>query len=527
MSIDFAMPYASRRAPVMAGDVVVTSQPLATQAGIEALRRGGNAVDAALAAAITLTVVEPTGNGVGSDAFAIVWDGTKLRGINGSGRAPRSADAASLDGRLPVRGWSAVTVPGAVSTWVALSEELGLLPFAELFEAGVRYADEGFCVTQSIAARWAIESATLSGFDEFSKHFLPEGRAPATGETFRSRELARTLERIAATTGEAFYQGELAEAMVADAKRHGVGLTLDDLAGHSADWVETVSLKFQGVDVHELPPNGQGLATLIMLGIFERHPACDAPLDSADSLHLQIEAMKLALADVYRYVADPEAMSVAATDLLDDGYLHERARLIDMTRASDPGHGTPRPGGTVYLAAADRSGMMVSYIQSNYQGFGSGIVVPGTGISMQNRGAGFSLDPRHPNYLQGGKRPFHTIMPGMVTRSGSADMSFGVMGGPMQPQGHAQAIIRSYLFGQNPQAVADAPRWRVVEGLTVAFEDALPADVVNELARRGHRVAARTPDDSFAFGGAQLIRKWNGGYIAGSDPRKDGQAAGF
>lgn len=527
--MDFERPAhtTTSRAPVLAKNVVATSQPLATQAGLNALRRGGNAVDAALSAAITLTVVEPTGNGLGSDAFAIVWDGTKVRGLNASGRSARALDPAQYLGGMPNRGWPTVTVPGAVSAWVALSEAYGSLPFSELFDAAVSYAEDGFMVTPSIAHRWSTEAAELSGFEGFAHYFLPDGRPPAVGEVFRIPDLARSLRSVAESHGETFYRGPLADAIVADARKHGGVLAHEDLASHAAEWVDTVALDFRGARVHEIPPNGQGLATLLMLGLYSRHEAAGAPLNSADSIHLQIECMKLALADAYRYVTDPDHMTVRSEQLLDSAYLEDRVKQVDMKRAQDPGYGTPPPGGTVYLCAADSEGKMVSFIQSNYQGFGSGVVVPGTGISLQNRGTGFSLDPEHPNYIRGGKRPFHTIIPGLTTVGGAADMVFGVMGGPIQAQGHAQVVIRTYVHGQDPQQIVDAPRWRLVGGFDVAIEPGLSQETLEELKRRGHRLIARTPADAFAFGGSQIIRRFGDGYIAGSDRRKDGQAAGF
>ncbi|MDZ7704775.1 MAG: gamma-glutamyltransferase [Trueperaceae bacterium] len=317
--------------------------------------------------------------------------------------------------------------------------------------------------------------------------------------------------------------------MVADAQAHGALLRAEDLAQHRAEWVGTLSQGYgeEGLELHEIPPNGQGLAALIALGILDHHPLRDYPVDSADSLHLQIEAMKLAFADVHRYVGEPDTMDVTAQMLLEPAYLAERAKQIDMTRAQDPDFGVPPRGGTVYLTAADQNGMMVSFIQSNYYGFGSGVVVPGTGISLQNRGAGFTLEQGHPNEVGGGKRPFHTIIPGFVTRHGQPLMSFGVMGGPMQPQGHVQMMTRLYDYSQNPQVASDAPRWRVMEGLKVAVENSFSSDVLDELTSRGHVLHREELDRSFAFGGAQLIHRAEGGYVAGSDSRKDGQAVGF
>ncbi|HUU43449.1 MAG TPA: gamma-glutamyltransferase, partial [Planctomycetota bacterium] len=354
------------------------------------------------------------------------------------------------------------------------------------------------------------------------RDFTVNGRAPRAGETWRFEDQARTLERIAGTKGEAFYRGELAAKIAAHAKASGGLMTVDDLAKHAADPVEPIATAFRGHTLHEIPPNGQGLAALIALGILERLDIADMQVDSADFFHVQIEAMKLAFADAHRYIADRDAMEFAPTELLRDDYLAARAGLIDMKRAGAPAFGVPYEGGTVYLAAADASGMMVSYIQSNYAGFGSGIVVPGTGISLQNRGRGFTLEAGHPNEVGPRKRPYHTIIPAFVTRDGSPVMSFGVMGGPMQPQGHVQMMVRVVGHGQNPQAAVDAPRWQVHDGLDVTLEAGVADDVADALARRGHRVRRGAN-----AGGAQIIWKLDDGYVAASEPRKDGHAVGF
>ncbi len=527
MRYDF--PYPSQRMPVMAQNVVAASQPLAAQAGLRMLMEGGNAIDAAIATAMALTVLEPTGNGLGSDLFAILWDGKRLHGLNASGRSPAALTAERFAGRtrMPLHGWDPVTVPGAVSGWVALSERFGRLPFERLASPAISYARDGFLVSPLTANGWARAKTLFAGFDAFAAGFLPGGRAPAAGERFRFPDQATTLETIAATRGESFYRGALAQTMVADAHSHGGLMSEADLDAHRADWVGTVETSYHGVELHEIPPNGQGLAALLMLGILRHHPFAEAPIDSADSLHLQIEAMKLAFADTYRYVADADHMDMDPARLLDDDYLAERAALIDMGCARDPGFGVPSRGGTVYLTTADAEGQMVSLIQSNYYGFGSGVVVPGTGISLQNRGAGFVLDEGHPNQVGGGKRPFHTIIPAFLTRAGQPQMSFGVMGGPMQPQGHAQMVLRMVDHDQNPQAASDAPRWRVVQGLEVAVEQGFSAAVLDELTRRGHVLTETPPEQSFSFGGAQLIWRLEDGYVAGSDHRKDGQAVGF
>jgi len=519
----------SHRQPVFAANVVATSQPLAAQAGVRMLLSGGNAVDAALAAAIALTVVEPTGCGLGSDAFAIVWDGTELQGLNASGRSPAAWCPERFAGRstMPERGWESVTVPGAVSGWVALSERFGRLPFERLFEPAIAYARDGFPVSPTIAALWQRGAVHLADQPGFADAFLPNGRAPLAGETFRNPAQARTLERIAASRGEDFYRGELAGRMARFAAENGAALTTADLDAHRVDWCRPIAQDFGTARLHEIPPNGQGLAALIALGILDRLDVLSLPLGSAESLHLQIEAMKLAFADIDRYLADPAAMEVGAADLLDPGYLERRAGLIDRRRAGLPSFGVPQRGGTVYLTAADRDGMMVSFIQSNFMGFGSGVVVPETGISLQNRGCGFTLDAGHPNRVGPSKRPFHTIIPGFLTRDGQPLASFGVMGGAMQAQGHVQMSLRLAGYGQGVQAAIDSPRWRVVAGRRVAFEPGFPSDVLDTLAAWGHEVTTEPHAAHSAFGGAQAVVRTVSGYQAGSDGRKDGQAVGY
>ncbi|MGC1506257.1 MAG: gamma-glutamyltransferase family protein [Sulfitobacter sp.] len=524
-------PYPSRRSAVLADNMVATSHPLAAQAGLSMLGRGGNAVDAALATAIALTVLEPTGNGIGSDAFAILWDGSELHGLNASGRAPAAWNAARFAGldEMPFRGWEAVTVPGAVSSWVELSDRFGTLAFEALFEPAIRYAENGFPVTPIIASLWARAADELGAQPGFAETFMPQGRAPKAGEYFASPGHARTLRLIAQTKGRAFYEGEIAVEIAAFAAKHGAALTLADMASHKPDWCGTISKNFDDVTLHEIPPNGQGIAALMGLGILGQTGIRDLDSEDPAAFHLQIEAMKLALRDAERYVADPAAMTgVSADALLDDGYLAARARLINPDKAQDFGAGAPKHGGTVYLSTADASGMMVSFIQSNYAGFGSGVVVPGTGVALQNRGAGFSLDPSHQNVVDGGKRPFQTIIPGFLMQGDQPLMSFGVMGGPMQAQGHVQMVLRTQLWGQDVQMAADAPRWRVTEGLGVACETTLPASTIETLRAMGHEISLEAPDNAFGFGGAQLVHRLGArGYAGGSDPRKDGAASGF
>ncbi len=521
----WSLPYAWPRKPVLAANVVCTSQPLAAQAGLRMLAEGGSAVDAALATAITLTVVEPVSNGIGSDAFAIVWDGERLHGLNASGRSPGAWTPEYFGGNdVPALGWNSVTVPGAVSAWAELHAKFGKLPFERLFGSAISYARNGFLVSPTVAAQWAAQVPLFSGQPGFAEAFLPAGRAPKPGELFGFPDQAATLEKIAATRGEAFYRGELAERLAAHALANGGAMGADDLAAHRADWVGTIDAPYRGYTVHEIPPNGHGIVALIALGILEHFDMASLAADSADSVHLQIEAVKLAFADAAAYVADIEHMTPGPQRLLDPDYLRRRAGLIDRDRAKPGAAGAPS-GGTVYLTAADAAGMMVSMIQSNYMGFGSGVVVPGTGIALQNRGANFVAAPGHPNRVGPRKRPYHTIIPAFVTKDGAPVLSFGVMGGMMQPQGHVQVLVRIADHGQNPQAACDGPRFRWVQGLQVSCEKGFPAPTLDELRRRGHDLV--TVDDYNEFGSCQAIWRLDGGYFAASDPRRDGQVAGF
>ena len=527
-ALSWNFPYSWPRKPLLARNVVATSQPLASQAGLAMLAAGGNAVDAALAAAITLTLVEPVSNGIGSDAYAIVWDGRQLHGLNASGRSPAgwTPEFFGSAKAMPARGWNTVTVPGCVSAWAELHAKFGKLPFEKLFEPAIRYGREGFLVSPTIARQWAQQAAELKAQPGFADAFMPGGRPPAAGEVFRLPDHAATLERIAATRGDAFYRGELAEKIEAHARQHGAAMRASDLAAHASDWIAPLEVNYRGYTVHELPPNGQGIVALIALGILEHFDMASLPVDSADSLHLQIEAVKLGFADALAYVADLEHMPFDPKALLNPGYLEKRAKQIDRKKAQAFTAGKPPKGGTVYLSAADASGMMISMIQSNYMGFGSGVVVPGTGISLQNRGATFVLKEGHPNRVGPKKRPYQTIIPGFVTRDGKPVMSFGVMGGTMQPQGHVQVVVRIADYGQNPQAACDGPRFRWVQGLEVNVEGGLAPAVLEELARRGHRLT-ELKEGYMDFGSAQMIWKLEGGWLAASDPRRDGQAAGY
>ncbi|HCL30381.1 MAG TPA: gamma-glutamyltransferase [Candidatus Latescibacteria bacterium] len=524
--LNWDFPYASRRMPVLARNVVATSQPLAAQAGLQMLARGGNAIDAALAAAMALTVVEPNMNGIGSDAFAILWDGAALHGLNACGRSPQAWSPAHFAQyeQMPTRGWDAVTVPGCVSAWKALSKRFGRLPFPDLFEPAIRYARDGWLVPPVTAASWVVAARSYVDMPDWGAAFSLDGRAPGVGERFRFPAQAATLERIATTEGEAFYRGDLAERIVAHAQATGGLMSVEDLATHQPQWVQPMAVDYRGQSLHEIPPNGQGITALIALGILRQFDLPAHPVDSADSLHLQIEAMKLAFADAKRYVSDPGTRDVDFEALLDDAYLKRRAGEIDMIRAQAPVFGTPGQGETVYLTAADEEGRMISFIQSNFSGFGSGVVVPDTGISLQNRGSGFVLDAGHPNQVDGGKRPYHTIIPAFVTRGGQPLISYGVMGGHMQPQGHAQVMVRLFDYEQNPQAALDAPRWRFDTGLDVGVESAIGAEVLADLEGRGHELHEQAPAH---FGGGQLIYRLEDGYLGASEPRKDGQAVGY
>ena len=521
---------ASSRQPVLARNVIATSQPLAAQAGAAAFARGGNAIDAALAAAITLTVVEPVMNGIGGDAFAQVWADGRLHGLNASGRAPAAWNPGRFKGldAIPARGWDSVTVPGQVSGWVALSKRFGALPFADLFTDAIRHARDGFPVSPVIAQQWAQSVRDLHMYPGFEA-FMPRGRAPAVGEIWRFADQADTLADIAATRGESFYRGRLAQAITGFAAQHGAALSAVDLANHQADWVEPVAVPFRGHTVHEIPPNGVGLAALMALGMLEHLPFEDAPEGSAARLHLEVEAMRLAFADLHTHVADPAHMHVTAAQLLDSSYLQQRARCINPQRAGQHTAGTPASGGTVYLCAADAEGRMVSFIQSNYRGFGSGVVVPGTGIALHNRGTGFVTTPGHPNQVDGGKRPLHSIIPAFLTKDGQPAMAFGVMGGNMQAQGHVQMVLRHVVEGLNPQACADAPRWRINDAAALTLEPTVPPAVVEGLQAMGHTPQV-LPPGNLDFGSAQLAACLPGdevAYAAGSDRRRDGMAVGY
>ena len=540
MNFDFSTPYSSARLPQFARNIVSTSPPLAAQAGLRMMLKGGNAVDAAIAAAAAITITEPVSNGLGSDAFCILWDGQKLHGLNASGPAPQAWTPEYFHNKYgkdavnpPKRGWDSVTVPGAVGAWAAMSERFGKLPFSDLMEPAIEIAERGYLMPVVVQQKWDAATPLLQSLPGFAESFLPWGRAPNVGELFQFKAAAKGLRAIAETKGRAFYEGEIAEALVRFSKQHGGAMSLQDLAQYRPEWVEPIAQNYRGYTLHEIPPNGQGIAALIALGILENFDIASMKVDGIDSQHLQIEAMKLAFADVYRYVADPRYMEVTPAQMLDPAYLKSRAKLIDMKKAQDFKAGNPVKGGTIYLTTADENGMMVSFIQSNYMGFGSGVVEPTYGVSLQNRGFGFSTDlngANAANLVAPGKKPFQTIIPAFLTQNGQPVMSYGVMGGNMQPQGHMQTLVRMLDYGQNPQTACDAPRWRYNAGLSINAENNMDRNTVQGLNDLGHEL--EVINDSYQdFGAGQFIWRMGDpkvqGYVAASDPRRDGQAVGF
>ena len=544
----------STRSPVLArSGMAATSQPLASQVAIDVLKAGGSAVDAAIAANATLGLMEPTGNGIGGDLFAIVWDpkSKQLHGLNASGRSPLGLDLDGLKERLgerkqiPLFGPLPVSVPGAVSGWGELHARFGKLEWKALFAPAIDYARKGFPVSQVIAHDWAMNlrrfgdnRADLSDLENLERTFTFDGRAPRVGEIFKNPDLARTLERIAAGGASAFYTGPLAEAMVRTFERTGCALTARDLAEHRAEWVDPVSVRYRTVDVYELPPNGQGVAALQMLAMLEGFDLKALGHNSPDYLHLQVEAKKLAFADRARFYADPAFAEIPLAGLLSDEYAAERRKLIDLEHAAQTdAHGNPRleQGDTVYLTVADSEGMMVSLIQSNYVGMGSGLVPDGLGFVLQDRGALFTLEPGHPNVYAAGKRPFHTIIPAFAMKDGQPWLAFGVMGGAMQPQGHVQILCNLIDFGMNVQQAGDAARYNhtgssqptgsvMSSGGVLHLESGIGAEVRTALSKRGHAI-----DTAGSYGGYQAIL-WDaaqGVYHGASEMRKDGQVAGY
>ena len=536
MSLSYDNSYRTTRLPVFARNMVATSHPLAAQAGLRMLQQGGNAVDAAVAAAAAMTICEPVSNGLGSDAFCILWDGQQLHGLNAAGRAPAKWSADYFRKKYgaadapPKRGIDSVTVPGAVSAWVQLNKRFGRLPLADVLAPAIDIAERGYAVPVVVQQKWAAAVPELESQPGFSQAFMPWGRAPQVGELFRFPAAAQALKRIAASRGVAFYGGEIAHAIQRFAAAQGGVIEASDFERYQPEWVDPLAIGYRGHQLHEIGPSTQGIAALMALGMLENFDMKALGADRVSAKHVQIEAMKLAFADVYRSVAEPSWMAVSPAQMLDAAYLKSRARLIRMNKAQDFGPGLQPQGGTIYLTAADESGMMVSFIQSNYLGFGSGCVEPEFGISLQNRGHGFSLSDDSPNVVAPGKRPFHTIIPAFLTKDGQPVMSFGVMGASMQPQGHVQTLVCMLDHGQSPQAACDAPRWRVNQGLSLNVEASMDPAIVEGLQARGHRIEAI--NDSYQdFGAGQFIWRLGEpgveGYVGASDARRDGLVAGF
>ncbi|WP_442488266.1 gamma-glutamyltransferase family protein [Halomonas litopenaei] len=513
--------------------MVATSQPLASQAGLSVLQKGGNAVDAAIATAATLTVVEPTSNGIGGDAFAIVWVNGELHGLNASGPSPQAASIESVRGlghhTMPEHGVIPVTVPGAPAAWAELSQRFGRLTLAESLAPAITLAEDGFPISPTVSRLWekAVETYReyeSPAFRPWLDTFAPNGQAPRPGDMWDAPDHAKTLRTIADTNGKAFYEGELATQIDTFFREHGGLLRKEDLSAFSPEWVKPVSSHYRGHDIWEIPPNGCGVIALQALGILEK--LGEESRDPVESLHCRIEATKLAYIDGLHHITDQAAMGPSVEQMLSSDYLAKRSSLIG-NEAIDPVQGNPVVGGTVYLATADNDGNMVSFIQSNFHGFGSGVVVPGTGISLQNRGLSFQLHPKHANALAPGKRPYHTIIPGFITRGEKALGPFGVMGGFMQPQGHVQLITAMLEDRLNPQAALDLPRWKWTHGKTVEVEPNFPDHLALALVRRGHNIIKQL--DSISFGRGQVILRHpeSGVLCGGSEPRTDGAAVAW
>lgn len=529
--------YPSRRELVFGKKgMVCTTQPLAAQAGLDILKKGGNAVDAAVAAAACLTVLEPTSNGVGGDCFALVWEekDKKLYGLNASGKSPGELTASMLREKgfteMPKRGWIPVMTPGVPSGWAKLNERFGKLSLKEELEPAISYAHEGFPVSPTIATLWAAGFELFSGISASGRHeqyykpwfqmFAPDGHSPAAGELWSSKELSQTLLAIGETGAQDFYHGKLAEKIDEFSRETGGYIRKEDLEMYDSEWVEPIHCNYRGIDVWEIPPNGFGIVALLALNLLK---GFDFKERNAETLHKQLESMKLAFSDGNRYVADPRNMEVTSQQLLSEAYADRRRVLIGES-ARMPEAGDPACGGTVYLCTADADGNMVSYIQSNYNGFGSGIVIPGTGISMQNRGAGFSLDETSGNCLAPNKKVSHTIIPGFLTKQGKALGAFGVMGGFMQPQGHVQVVMNMVDFHLNPQEALDAPRWQWIKGKEILVEPSFPESLVEELRIKGHEI--KVAEDSLSFGRGQIILRDEHGVLCGAaEPRAGGTAA--
>jgi len=529
-------PYAIAKAPIYAKNgMVATSQPLAANAGLEILKKGGNAVDAAVATAAALTVVEPTSNGIGGDAFAIVWMKDKMYGLNASGPSPKNLTIenvkASGKDKIDKFGWTPVTVPGAPSAWASLVEEFGNLSLEEVLEPAVQLAEEGFPVSPAVAFFWdkAYQNFKKEGqgkeFEEWFATFAPAGRAPRVGEVFYLQNHADTLREIGKTKAQSFYQGRLAQEIAQASKEQGGYLEYSDLAEYAPEWVEPIKVNYRGYDVWEIPPNGQGIVALMAMNVLNGYDIKEK--ESAETYHLQFEAMKRAFTSGKHYITEREKMSVKVEDLLSEEYANQQRAQIGVNAGDVEPDLVPARSGTVYLATADKDGNMVSYIQSNYMGFGSGVVVPGTGIGLQNRGYDFSLDVNAANKLEGGKRSYHTIIPGFLTKDNQAVGPFGVMGGYMQPQGHVQVLMNTIDFKLNPQAALSSPRWQWVKDKTFMVEKDFPTAIAKELAAKGHDIQIQL--ESGHFGRGQIIWKdnVNGVLVGGTEERCDGYVAHY
>ena len=529
--------YPSRRSVTFAKNgMTATSVPLAAHVGTEIMKKGGNAVDAAVAMAAALTVLAPTSNSLGGDNFALIWMEGKLYGLNGSGRAPMGICAEKLREMgypaVPDRGWLPVMVPGATAAWAEAVGRFGKLSLSEVLSPAVRYAREGYPVSVTTAQLWEEIyqqiTAAYGGPDTCPEEFrgwfsifAPEGHAPKAGEIWRCEALAKTLERIGESNGKDLYTGETARKLDGFSRRTGGILRYEDLAAYSPEWVEPISTEYRGVTVHEMPPNGHGITALMALNILKDLPLGEEK-ESAQTYHAMIESMKLAFTDAKAFVADPASMRVEVKRLLSDGYAAARRSLIRPDRACDPIPGDPNCGDTVYLCAADGEGNMVSFIQSHYKEFGSWVVEPETGVELQNRGANFYLDEASPNCLAPGKRSYHTIIPGFLTKDGQALGPFGVMGGFMQPQGHLQVLVNLLDYRMNPQEALDAPRWQWVGGKTIQVEEGVPPQIVEQLRALGHEV--QVIRDPITMGRGEIILRDSvtGVLYGAAEPRCDG-----
>ena len=527
--------FPSRRSNIIARNgLVATSQPLAAQAGLEVLRAGGNAIDATIATVATLCVVEPCSTGIGGDAFALIWlaKEKKLYGLNASGPAPAglTADFIRHQGytEIPILGPIPVTVPGSIRGWQLALARFGTLGLDTLLARAIHYARDGYPVSQRIARAWYRSTEKMSVYADSKRVWLPNGRAPHAGELFRNPEFAITLQTIASEGYDAFYAGDIGRQIATAVQEAGGVLTQDDLVQYQAEWVEPISIDYHGYTFHEIPPNGQGLTALLALNIAQKFDLKAMGYGTVDYYHTLIEATKLAFADAHTYIADPKQATIPLAGLLSDVYTQARSAQITPVRALIPQHGRPsQRGDTVYLTVADGEGNMVSWIQSLYMGFGSGLTAGTTGVQLQNRGANFSLQPGHLNEVAPSKRPYHTIIPGFITKNGQAWSSFGVMGGFMQPQGHLQVGINMVDFGMDPQTALEAPRFNWLKDKQIALETAIASDVRQALKQRGHELYP--VGQPMHYGGGQVIIRDpdTGVLISGSEPRNDGTAVGW